>query len=110
MKAELYFNQKGKVSTFVGRLVPGIRQLISIPAGLARMNIASFLLYTFLGAGIWNAILAYLGYLAHGQQDLINKYSHELSYVFLALVVLFIGYVVVKQAVKRSKKRRLLTK
>ena len=107
MNAEIYFNKKGKVSTFVGRLIPGIRQLISIPAGLAKMNMGSFLLYTFFGAGIWNAILAFLGYIAHGQQDLINKYSHELSYVFLALVVLFIAYIVIKQTVKRNKKRAL---
>ena len=105
-KAEVYFNRRGKISTFVGRLIPGIRQLISIPAGLARMNIASFLLYTFIGAGIWNAILAFVGYIAHGQQDLINKYSHELSYVFLAFVVLFIGYVVIKQVVKKNNKKK----
>ena len=105
MNAEAYFNKKGKISTFVGRLVPGIRQLISIPAGLARMNIASFLLYTFLGAGIWNAILAYLGYILHGQQDLINKYSHELSYIFLLVVALFIGFIVIKQATKRKKSK-----
>lgn len=103
MKAELYFNRRGKISTFVGRLIPGIRQLISIPAGLARMNIVSFLFYTFVGAGIWNVILALLGYIAHGQQDLINKYTHELSYVFLSLVVLFIAYVVIKQLVKRRR-------
>lgn len=103
-EAEIYFNRKGKISTFVGRLVPGIRQLISIPAGLARMNIANFLLYTFLGAGIWNAILAFVGYIAHGQQDLINKYSHELSYVFLGLIALFIVYVVVKKMINKKKK------
>jgi membrane protein DedA with SNARE-associated domain len=108
MEAEIYFNKKGKTSTFVGRLVPGIRQLISIPAGLARMNMPSFLLYTFLGAGIWNTILAFLGYILHGQQDLINKYSHELSYLFLVLVGLFIAYVVIKQAVKRKKSKRRL--
>ena len=110
IEAEIYFNKRGKTSTFVGRLVPGIRQLISIPAGLARMNIASFLLYTFLGAGIWNAILAFLGYILHGQQDLINKYSHELSYVFLLVVVLFIGYVIIKQVVKKNKSKRAINK
>ena len=102
MKAELYFNRRGRASTFIGRLIPGIRQLISIPAGLARMNIVSFLFYTFLGAGIWNVILALVGYIAHGQQELINRYTHELSYVFLGLVVLFIIYVVIKQVVKRK--------
>ena len=110
VKAEIYFNKKGKVSTFVGRLIPGIRQLISIPAGLAKMNMGSFLLYTFFGAGIWNSILAYLGYLAHGQQDLIEEYSHELSYVFLSLVALFIVYVVIKQAVRRTKSKKIAGK
>ena len=105
MKAELYFNRRGKVSTFVGRLIPGIRQLISIPAGLARMNLFSFMFYTFIGAGIWNAILALLGYVAHGQQELINRYTHELSFIFLGLIVLFIAYVVIKQLVKRREVR-----
>lgn len=103
LKAELYFNRRGKISTFVGRLIPGIRQLISIPAGLARMNIASFLFYTFLGAGLWNAILALLGYVAQGQQELINKYSHELSYLLLAFIILFIGYVIIKQIFKKKR-------
>ena len=110
LKAEIYFNKKGKVSTFVGRLIPGIRQLISIPAGLARMNLASFLLYTFIGAGIWNAILAFLGYIAHGQQDLINKYSHELSYVFLALLGLLILYFVIKHVLKKNRKSKVVSK
>ena len=103
MKAELYFNRRGKVSTFIGRLIPGIRQLISIPAGLARMNILHFLFYTFIGAGIWNVILALLGYILQDQQDLINKYTHELSFVFLGLIVLFILYVVIKKVLKRKR-------
>ena len=101
-KAEDYFNDHGKVSTFIGRLVPGIRQLISIPAGLAKMNLGSFILYTTLGAGIWNTILAFIGYLAHGQADLINKYSHELSVIVLALVGLAAIWFIVKALIKRK--------
>ena len=91
-KAESYFNEHGKVSTFVGRFIPAIRQLISIPAGLSKMHFGWFLLYTFLGAGIWNTILAVLGYVAHGQADLINEYSHELSVAILVLLGAVILY------------------
>jgi membrane protein DedA with SNARE-associated domain len=102
-KAEDYFNEHGKVSTFVGRLIPGIRQLISIPAGLCKMHFGWFLFYTFLGAGIWNVVLALLGYIAHGQMDLIHAYSHELSIAIMALLGIVIVYFVVKTVVKRLK-------
>ena len=101
-KAEDYFIEHGNSSTFIGRLVPGIRQLISIPAGLAKMNIGAFTLYTILGSGSWNIILAVLGYVAHGKQDLINQYSHELSYILLGLGVLFILYLVYKGLKKKK--------
>lgn len=94
VKAEDYFVAHGKASTFIGRLVPAIRQLISIPAGLARMNIFTFILYTFLGATFWNIILAVLGYLAKGQSNLINKYNNELSYILLGLGILFVLYLI----------------
>ena len=96
-KAEDYFNDHGKVSTFVGRLIPGIRQLISIPAGLSKMNFGQFLLYSFLGAGIWNIVLALLGYIAHGQMDLIHAYSHELSIAIMALLGIVVVYFLVKR-------------
>ena len=70
------------------------------------MNIGYFLLYTFLGAGVWNSILSFLGYFIHNQQALIDKYSYELSYLLLSLVVLFFAYIVIKQVVKRNKNRR----
>ncbi len=104
-KAEDYFNDHGKVSTFVGRLIPGIRQLISIPAGLSKMHFGQFLLYTSLGASIWNIILALLGYIAHGQMDLIHAYSHELSIAIMALLGIVVVYFVVKTVVKRVKAR-----
>ena len=97
-KAEAYFN-----STFVGRFIPGIRQLISIPAGLSKMHFGWFLFYTFLGAGIWNAILAVLGYVAHGQADLINQYSHELSVAILVLIGAVVLYYLIKWIIKRAK-------
>ena len=105
-KAEAYFNEHGKVSTFVGRLIPGIRQLISIPAGLAKMHFGQFLLYTFLGAFIWNSILALLGYVAHGQADLINQYSHELSVAILVLLGVVVVYFVAKKIIKSVKKHK----
>lgn len=101
-KAEDYFNDHGKVSTFVGRLIPGIRQLISIPAGLSKMNFGQFLLYTFLGASIWNIVLALLGYIAHGQMDLIHAYSHELSIAIMALLGIVVVYFVVKKLKARG--------
>ena len=102
-KAEDYFNEHGKVSTFVGRLIPGIRQLISIPAGLSKMHFGQFVFYTFLGASIWNIVLALLGYIAHGQMDLIHAYSHELSIAIMALLGIVVVYFVVKTVIKRLK-------
>ena len=103
-KAEAYFNEHGKVSTFIGRLIPGIRQLISIPAGLSKMHFGWFLFYTFLGAGIWNCVLALLGYIAHGQADLIDKYSHELSVAILVLLGLAILYFIAKKLIASTKR------
>ena len=103
-KAEDYFIRKGNISTLVGRLIPGIRQLISIPAGLVKMNMKNFLLYTTIGAGIWNIVLAVVGYLAQGQADLINRYSSEISIVVIVLVVLFAGYIIYRTFFKKRKK------
>ncbi len=103
-KAEAYFREKGNVSTFVGRFIPGIRQLISIPAGLSRMHFGAFLWWTFLGAFVWNCILAALGYLAAGQMDLIKEYSHELSVAILILVGVVVLYFVVKKIISSTKK------
>ena len=90
--AERFFLEHGAISTLVGRLIPAIRQLISIPAGLSKMKLWAFALFTAIGATFWNIILAVLGYIAHGQKDLIQTYSHELSIGLVALGVLFIAY------------------
>lgn len=103
--AEVYFDKHGAMSTFFGRLVPAVRQLISIPAGLARMGLGRFMLYTTLGAGAWNAILAALGYYMSTFESLqseeavmekVKEYSSEIGLVFVALAVLIVGYLIYK--------------
>jgi membrane protein DedA with SNARE-associated domain len=104
-KAEEYFREKGNVSTFIGRFIPGIRQLISIPAGLSRMHFGAFLWWTFLGAFVWNCILAALGYLAAGQMDRIKEYSHELSVAILILFGAVVLYFVIKRIIVAAKRK-----
>ena len=108
-KAEAYFNKYGNVSTFIGRLVPVVRQLISIPAGLSKMNVGSFAFFTFLGAFIWNCVLALLGYLAYQAADpaVIEKYSHQISTVLIALVCAAAAFLVLRFVVRRSKKSKI---
>jgi len=91
-KAEKYFVDHGSVSTFIGRLVPAIRQLISIPAGFARMNLKKFFIFTALGSGTWTIILAILGYQFGANQELLTKYYKEISWFFVIVFILLIGY------------------
>ena len=106
-KAEKYFLKHGKISTFIGRLIPAIRQLISIPAGLAKMKIRDFILFTALGAMVWNSILIALGYFLYTQKDLLHKYYTELSWTFIFLGILFIGYLLYK-ALNYKKQNRIV--
>jgi len=92
-KMEIYFQKHGHISTFIGRLIPGIRQLISIPAGLSRMNIAVFSLYTALGATIWALVLVLLGYFIGENQELISLYLKQITIgVLISLVLLAYWY------------------
>ena len=110
LKAEKYFDDHGAVSTFLGRLVPAVRQLISIPAGLARMNFGTFVLFTTLGAGIWNCVLAFLGYWLSTfvpQDELMNQIEHYNQYLTWAgyalgiLIIAFLAYPGLKKNPKK---------
>ena len=103
--AEDYFIKNGKSSTFIGRLVPAVRQLISIPAGLAKMDLSDFVIYTSLGAGIWNTILAVVGYFMYDLRDKIFPYIGD---ILIALGVAFIGYLIIK-AIRDRKKASKVT-
>jgi len=93
-KAEQYFVKHGKTSTLIGRFIPGIRQLISIPAGIAKMNVGAFTLFTALGALTWNIILAAVGYIFGKNIALLESVFFELKIALLALGVLFVLYLV----------------
>lgn len=109
-RSEEYFRRHGATSTFFGRLVPAVRQLISIPAGLAGMPLVPFLIYTTLGAGFWNSILALLGYAVFALYpdsttkqvaEIAAGYSHEIGYCILGVAVVAIGVIVYRGYFKK---------
>ncbi len=92
-KVEAFFEKYGPASTFWGRLVPGIRQYISLPAGIGKMPILAFSIYTFLGAGIWCAILLALGYFFGEQEERLKDLLHYIiGVVFILIIVVFYYY------------------
>ena len=107
-KSERYFDSHGKVATITGRLIPGIRHLISIPAGLAKMHYGNFILYTTIGAGVWNCILAALGWYLHTivpedqLHDKILEYGEYIKWAIIALVLIAIVFFVVKKLLKKK--------
>jgi membrane protein DedA with SNARE-associated domain len=101
--AEDYFVRNGKSSTFIGRLVPGIRHLISIPAGLARMDLRNFVSYTIIGAGIWNIILAIIGYYLYAVREQIFPY---VGYILLALGAGFVAFLIIRDRKKKYNKKK----
>ncbi len=112
-KSEAYFNNHGMVATITGRLIPGIRHLISIPAGLSKMVYWKFLLYTTIGAGCWNIILATLGWYLHSivpedqLDDKIMEYGEYIKVIIMAAVAIALLYFLVKWYVKRRKRMGL---
>ena len=111
-RSEKYFNDHGMVATITGRLIPGIRHLISIPAGLAKMKYWQFILYTTLGAGVWNCILAALGWYLHSfvpeeqLEDKILEYGEYIKFVILLLVGIAFVYFLTKWYFNRRRKIR----
>lgn len=108
--AEEFFRKHGAASTIFGRLVPAVRQLISIPAGLAGMHVGKFLLYTTIGAGVWNTVLALIGWGIYEYTDYKTtqdvykqavQYSHEIGYVILALAVVVVAFIAYKGIKKK---------
>jgi membrane protein DedA with SNARE-associated domain len=108
-KAEEYFTKRGNISTLIGRMIPAIRQLISIPAGLAKMPLGNFILYTSLGAGIWNSILVGIGYICGKSVEekvLINTISHYSHIIGIAAIIIVLAIIIflVYQGLKPTKK------
>ena len=105
--AEKFFNKHGVIATLIGRLVPAVRQLISIPAGLAKMSIGKFVAFTALGAGIWNAVLASLGWYLEAivpEEQLIStvtEYSDVIGHAIIVLVALALGFIIYKGVKKK---------
>ena len=97
VKMDTYFLKHGAISTFTGRLIPGVRQLISIPAGLCKMNIVKFSAYTALGAGIWALILTLLGYFIGENEELINTYLKQITIVVMLVLVIISAIYYTKQ-------------
>lgn len=109
-RSEKFFYDHGITATLVGRVIPGIRQLISIPAGLAKMNFYKFILYTTIGAGIWNSILATLGWYLHSfvpkdqLADKIDEYSTYIKIVILSALFIAVAYIVIRMVLKKRNK------
>lgn len=100
-KMDNYFVKHGAISTFIGRLIPGIRQLISIPAGISHMNLVVFSTYTALGAGIWALILVMIGYFIGENQDMIDTYLKQITILVLGLLILLGSWYTFKQKNKK---------
>lgn len=95
--AEKFFLQYGNLSTFIGRLVPAVRQLVSIPAGFSKMNLKNFIFFTFLGSSLWIIILAILGYVFGANTELLSRYYSEIKIFFIIIPIVLIIYFLIKK-------------
>jgi membrane protein DedA with SNARE-associated domain len=106
-KATRWFNRFGKKAVLLGRLVPGVRTLISLPAGLSEMPLAPFLIYSTLGTTAWVMLLTFLGYVLGDNYELVEEYLGPVSKIVLVfLVVLFIAWVIIKKRKEKEKRRK----
>lgn len=103
-KVETFFKDHGHISTFSGRLIPAVRQYISFPAGLAKMDLKEFSFYTTLGAGIWVTILALIGYFVGQNETLIHQYTKEITVAVLLVLALGIGFYTIHHKKKQKDK------
>ena len=101
-KIDRYFNKNGQSATFFGRLIPGVRQLVSLPAGFSKMSVKKFILFTALGAGVWSAILIYLGVIFGDNLEAIHNNIEAISLSVLAIVLVVVLYYLLKRIFKKK--------
>jgi len=102
-KTEEWFNKRGELTIFFGRLIPVVRHLISLIAGIGKMNVKKFTLYTVIGAGLWNTILAYLGFILGQHWNEVNQYSDQISIVIVVLLIVLVLYFAYRHIKKKKK-------
>jgi membrane protein DedA with SNARE-associated domain len=102
IKTEKWFNKRGELTIFFARLIPVVRHLISLIAGIGKMNVKKFMLYTIIGATLWNAILAYLGFILGQHWEEVNQYTDQISIVIVILLIGFVVYFVYRHLKKRK--------
>jgi len=102
-KAEVFFDRHGHISTLIGRLLPGIRQYISLPAGVARMRMIPFITFTAIGSGIWVVILAMVGYLIGNNRTLLHMYLHRIT--LLLVIACFVAAAIYVAAIRQKRKK-----
>jgi membrane protein DedA with SNARE-associated domain len=104
-RTEHWFERRGEVTIFFSRLIPVVRHLISLVAGVAEMDVKRFIIYTIAGAAIWNSITAYLGYYLGQNYELVTKYTEEISYGVVVVIIIGIIWYIARHLLKRHKQK-----